>query len=205
MVIGERFAWAHLPKTGGSATLELFQLFPELILLADSEDSNEKHTRFEEREAQIAGKQLVMNIRRLPFWVLSRAQHVARWGVFPDYEPIPIPSADELADSDFPDSRLTIYTADGRFEIDRWLRMEHMAEDFLDFVSAHTDVTEERRAAVFAMPMVNTHEYDRELAAWFTPDQIERMYERNPLWEALERRLYGDLVRLVGAGVEASR
>jgi hypothetical protein len=205
MVIGERFAWAHLPKTGGSATLEMFQLFPELIVLADTEDSNSKHTRFDEREAQVAGKQLVMNIRRLPFWVLSRAQHVARWGVFPDYKPIPMPSADELADGDFPDTRLTLYTAGDRFNIDRWMRMEHMAEDFLEFISQHADVTEERRAAIGGIGMVNTHDYDRDLANWFTPDQLKRMYERNPQWEALERQLYGDRVRPEGAGLGASR
>jgi hypothetical protein len=205
MVIGERFAWAHLPKTGGSATLELFQLFPEPILLADLEDSNEKHTRFAERAADVAGKQLVMNIRRLPFWVLSRAQHVSRWGVFPDYEPIPMASPDELADSDFPDSRLAIYTADGRFEIDRWLRMEHMVEDFLDFISEHAEVTEERRTAARSLPMVNAHDYDHDLAAWFAPDQIERMYERNPRWAGLENRLYAGHMRVEGAGLEASR
>src|SRR5215213_8985609 len=110
MVIGERFAWAHLPKTGGSATLELFQLFPELIVAADLEDSNAKHTLFSEREEEVAGKRLALNIRRLPFWVLSRAQHVSRWGVYPDYEPIPIPSAYELAESSFPDDRILLYT-----------------------------------------------------------------------------------------------
>ena len=55
MVIGERFAWAHLPKTGGSATLELFKLFPELIVFGDFEESNAKHTLFSEREDQVAG------------------------------------------------------------------------------------------------------------------------------------------------------
>src|SRR5215212_3736115 len=55
MVIGERFAWAHLPKTGGTATVELFQLFPELIVHGDFEDTNEKHTRFDERPKEVEG------------------------------------------------------------------------------------------------------------------------------------------------------
>jgi hypothetical protein len=193
MVIGERFAWAHLPKTGGSATLELFQLFPELIEFADIEDSNVKHTRFAEREAQVAGKRLALNVRRLPSWVLSRAQHHARWGVYPEYEPTPMASPEELAESGFADDRLALFTDDGRFEIDTWLRMEHLAEDFLDFISAYTEVTDERRAAVLNVPMVNTNDYDRDLASWFTPDQVDRMYERNPRWAALEQRIYGDL------------
>jgi hypothetical protein len=205
MVIGERFAWVHLPKTGGSATLELFRTFPEVIVFADFDDSNAKHTRFEEREAEIAGKQLAMNIRRLPFWVLSRAQHVARWGVHPDYKPIPMASAQELSESAFPDNRLGLFTDGGRFEIDRWLRMEHLVDDFLAFISAHTDVNEERQAAVRRLPMVNAHDYDHELRKWFTPDQIDRMYASKPRWAELEQRLYGGHVTLAAERSEAAR
>jgi hypothetical protein len=193
MVIGERFAWAHLPKTGGTATVELFQLFPELIVHGDFEDTNEKHTRFDERPKEVEGKQLAMNIRRLPFWVLSRAQHVSRWGRFPEYEPIPMATADELAESDHPEERLRLFTDGGRFQIERWIRMEHLVDDFLAFVSQFTDVSDERRAAARKVPQLNAHDYDHNVAAWFTPAQIERMYERNPSWAAFERELYGGL------------
>jgi hypothetical protein len=203
MVIGERFAWVHLPKTGGTATLELFRLFPELIVFADLDDTNAKHTLFSERADEIRDKHLAMNIRRLPLWALSRAQHVARWGVHPDYEPIPMASPDELADSSFPDDRLSLFTDGGRLEIDTWIRMEHLVDDFLDFVSQYTELTDERRAAARDLPMVNTHDYDHELVKWFTAEQIDRMYASNPTWEALERRLYGDRLRLepTGSGV----
>jgi hypothetical protein len=194
MVIGERFAWAHLPKTGGTATLELFKQFPELIVLGDFEESNAKHTPFTEREDQIAGKELALNIRRLPYWVLSRAQHVARWGIHPDYVPIPMSTPAELAESDFPDTRIAVYTDGGRFEIAHWIRMENLPEDFLAFVSAYTDVAPSRRQAVQSTPMINAHQYDHDLSSWFSPDQIERMYKRNPLWAALERQLYGGLL-----------
>ena len=196
MVIGERFAWAHLPKTGGMATADLFRLFPELIVLGDFEEDNSKHTLFSAREEMVRGKTLAMNFRRLPHWVLSRAQHVARWGVHPDYEPIPMASPDELADSDFPDDRLDLYTDRGRFKVDAWLRMEHLADDFLAFISSYTDVSEERRRAVRDAPPVNAHDYDHELASWFTADQIDRMYQRNPRWAELEGELYRGLVRL---------
>jgi hypothetical protein len=200
MVIGERFAWAHMPKTGGMATAEMFQLFPGLIQHGDFEEDNTKHTVFSAREDMVRGKTLAMNFRRLPLWALSRGQHVSRWGRWPDYEPIPMPSPEELANSDWPDGRLALYTDGGRFEIDRWIRMERLAEDFLDFVSDYTDVTEEQRRAVLRLPMVNAHDYDHDLASWFTPDQIDRMYERNPAWAAVEQELYGDLFTLpVGA------
>ena len=195
MVIGERFAWAHLPKTGGSATLELFRVFPELIVFADFDPGNDKHATFKQREQEVAGRMLVMNLRRLPFWVLSRAQHVARWGVHPDYQPIPMASAQELSESPFPDNRIALYTDDARFPIDRWLRMERLPDDFLEFVSELTEVTREQRARVLEQPPVNAHEYDHELGTWFTPEQVEQMYERNPVWASLEEQLYGDLYR----------
>jgi hypothetical protein len=196
MVIGERFAWAHLPKTGGTATLELFLLFPELIAFADIDESNAKHTTFGERSEQVAGKTLVMNLRRLPFWVLSRAQHVARWGTHPNYEPIPMASPQELSESDFPDDRLALYTDGGRFRIDRWFRMEHLQEDFIGFVSELIEVTEEQRDRAVRLPLLNAHGYDHEIASWFSPEQVMRMYERNPAWAGLEEELYGGLLQL---------
>jgi hypothetical protein len=193
MVIGERFAWAHLPKTGGMATAELFKLFPELIVYVDPDDTNEKHTTFRERADQVNGKVLAMNLRRLPFWVLSRAQHVARWGIFPDYEPIPMEPPQRLAESSFPDTRIQLYTDEGRFGIDRWLRVESLSEDFLSFISDFGEVSDERRRQVDDLQPVNAHEYDHEIENWFNAEQIEMLYNRNPLWAALERKVYGDL------------
>ena len=66
MVIGEGYAWAHLPKTGGDATLAMFRLFPDLVEFADPEDTNDKHAQFHSRARLIRGKLLVMNFRRLP-------------------------------------------------------------------------------------------------------------------------------------------
>ncbi len=190
MVIGERFAWAHLPKTAGSATTELFRLFPELIVSGDFEDTNDKHDPFAARADAIRGKTLAMNLRRLPAWVLSRAQHVARWGIYPDYQPIPMATPDELATSSFPDDRLSLYTDNGRFMIDHWLRAEWLSEDFLLFISEFTELTEEQRKAVRELGPVNTHEYEHQTERWFTAEQIATLYERNPVWAALERQLY---------------
>src|SRR4029453_17083440 len=110
--------------------------FPGLIEVGDPDDTNEKHAQFHERADQIRGRVLVMNFRRLPAWELSRVQHRATWGKYPEYEPEPMPPADELAESTFPDSRLELYTGGGRFHPDRWLRQEMLAEDFIDVLSA---------------------------------------------------------------------
>ena len=87
---------------------------------------------------------------------------------------------------------LLIYTDERRIRIDRWLRAESLTEDFLGFISELTEVTEEQRQQVHYLGPVNTHDYDKDLASWFGPNLIERMYEANPIWAELEREIYGD-------------
>ena len=193
MVIGQRFAWAHLPKAAGTTTDQMFRLFPELVEFADPQEGDEKHATFPARRRMVQGRLLAMNLRRLPAWVISRANYVATRGVWPDYEPIPMPSAEELIESSFPDSRILLYTGDGRFEIDRWIRSERLAEDFLRFVSEFTDVDDERAGAVAAIAPANVEEYERRVEAWFTPEQVQILYESNPVWARLEAEVYGGL------------
>jgi hypothetical protein len=49
---------------------------------------------------------------------------------------------------------------------------------------------------VLALGPVNAAEYDHELANWFSPDQIRRMYLNNPQWATIEQELYGNLYEI---------
>ncbi len=191
MVIGERFAWAHLPKAGGDATAVMFAAVPGLVRFADSPDSNDKHMPFFGREAEVAGKLLVMNIRRLPDWTLSGAHHKAANGVFPDYRPLPLASSEEMATSTDADDLLRWMTDHGRFAVDHWLRTEELQHDVLELLTELGVLTPDARAAVLAVGRVNVGSYDRTLP--FTPEQIREMYSLNPTWAAIERRVYGDV------------
>src|SRR4051794_5614175 len=163
MVIGERFAWGHLQKTGGDATWELFRLFPELILFADPRNTEDKHASFADRAAEIEGKLRVSNIRRLPSWTLSWAQHRARLSTRPDGAPVPMNSPREMVEIPRADMRLAILTGDGAFPVERWLRMEHLAEDFAEFVGELTEVTPGDRANIDSFAPVNALEYDHDV------------------------------------------
>ena len=57
-------------------------------------------------------------------------------------------------------------------------------------------MSDSERERVMALGPVNTAEYDHELASWFTPEQMRRMYLNNPSWATLEQELYGDLYEL---------
>src|SRR5258708_22817441 len=97
--MAEPFVWAHLPKTGGDATREMLCAVPGLVRFDDPPDSNDKHMPFFGREEEIAGKLLVMNIRRLPTWTVSGAHHKATHGEDPHYTPQPLPTVEEMASS----------------------------------------------------------------------------------------------------------
>jgi hypothetical protein len=193
MVIGRQFAWAHLPKTAGDATLAMFRAVPGLVNFADPPDSNDKHMPFFGREDEVAGKLLVMNIRRLPSWALSGAQHKARHGLFPDYRPVPLESSEEISDRTDADDLLRWMTDHGRFGIDRWLRMESLQDDFLSLLDELGELGPEAERAVRSVGRVNEGHYPPELAIRFTADELARLYALNPVWASVERLVYGAL------------
>lgn len=190
MVIGESFVWAHLPKTAGDATCAMLSAVPGLVRSADPPDSNAKHDPFFAREAEIAGKLRVMNIRRLPAWALSAAQHRAVHGVHPDYRPRPLETAEQMANQTDPDDLLRWMTDHDRLNVQRWLRAESLEDDLLKLLDELGVLTPEVRERVHAVGRLNVGSYDREPARWFTPAQIRRLYERNPGWAEIERRVY---------------
>jgi hypothetical protein len=193
LVIGDRFAWAHLPKTGGDATFQMLAAVPGLVRFADPPDSNDKHLPFFARESEVAGKLLVMNIRRLPAWILSGAHHKAAHGVHPEYRPLPLETGDEMTSTTDADDLLRWMTDHGRFRVARWLRAESLEQDVLALLSELGVLTTEVRSAVRRVGQVNVGTYDHDLAERFSDEQIGRLYRLNPDWAAIERRVYGDL------------
>jgi hypothetical protein len=194
MVIGPKFVWAHLPKTGGTLTARVLQLFPELIDEVDWHGSPGKHRPFTAVEDQLAGRLLVMNFRRLPTWVISWYNHRARYGIHPERRPIPVDPPDEVAQNRIAQSMIAQFTADGRIVPDRWIRQEHLLDDLLGFVSELTRVSWWKRRKAARMGVVNTIDYDHETSRWLTEQQIRTLYESNPLWADMERRVYGNLL-----------
>ena len=164
-----------------------------LVQFADPPQSNDKHMPFFGREAEVAGKLLAMNIRRLPAWAVSAAHHQAAHGVFPDYRPQPLQTPDEIVASTDPDDLLAWMTNRGATRIDRWLRAERLEQDVLALLGELGELDGAARAIVTSVGAVNVGSYDRQRGAYFTPAQIAALYERNPIWAGIERSVYGDL------------
>ena len=182
-----------MPKTAGDATCLMLTSVPGLVQFADPGDSNDKHMPFFGREADVAGKLLAMNIRRLPAWALSGAQHKARYGVHPSYRPGALETLDQITSRTDADDLLRWMTDHGRFQIDRWLRAEQLEADVLDLLGALGELTATVRKAVLAVGRVNEGAYPREPEREFTAEQIARLYRMNPGWAEVERRAYGAL------------
>jgi hypothetical protein len=192
MVVGRTFVWAHLEKTGGSATLAMFDLFPELVEFADAADDAAKHSPFGDRPELMEGKLRVCNARRLPDYLLSWAVWQSRPGNQVGRKTMESPH--EISEFPRADRRLAHITNDNRFPVERWLRMENLGEDFLAFAGELTDVDEGRATAVRDLRRINTLDYDHDVRHWFSDAQIKRMYEVNPVWRMIEEKVYGDLL-----------
>jgi hypothetical protein len=191
MIIGRDFVWAHLAKAGGEMTHTLFNVFPEAIEFADEIHTLAQHTAFDDRAEQLAGKRRVLNIRRLPSWMLSFHVWKAVRGLHPDFESAPMMSPHEMADTNVADAFLARYRPP-EGGIDVWIRTEHLIDDFLAFIGQHTDVTDQHRETVRALPRVNDMVYDKKIDHWFTSAHLRLMYLRNPAWATVEAAVYGD-------------
>jgi hypothetical protein len=191
VVIGQQFAWVHLPKTGGDATQRMLAAVPGLVQFADPSDSNDKHLPFFAREKEVAGKLLVMGIRRLPAWALSGAHHKAAHGLHPDFVPLPLDTAEAMTSRTDADDLLRWMTDHGRFEVKRWLRAEVLEQDVLALLDELGVLSEEVREAVARVGRVNVGAYDHDAPSPFTDEQLGRLYTLNPTWAGIERRVYG--------------
>lgn len=74
------------------------------------------------------------------------------------------------------------------------LRVENLLSDFLDVLARFEPVGEEAVASIRQAPSLNCNIYNKDWRAWFGKDDLDSIYEANPVWRTLERHVYGNLV-----------
>ena len=191
MVIGERFAYGHIPKTGGDAVHSWLAQIDGVQV--DPLSEARKHQFFWERD--IHKDVYVLSFRRLPFWALSYLHQLAfhpdaarHYGIPPDDTVRP-----EHAFALTPDEYLRQHQRDGR-EIDVWLRMEHLFDDVIRFITGDIQpVTAELHHRLLAVRTKDRQHYYHEVSDFFSTVQIAALYARNPMWSAVEKNVYGGL------------
>ena len=191
MVIGDTFAYGHIPKTGGDAVHAWLAQIDGLEV--DPINENRKHECFSTRG--IRRDIYVLSIRRLPFWALSLLHELA---VHPDVaRAYSIPPGNTVRPGHAlllkADECLEQYQSFGR-PVSIWLRMEHLFDELVHFINEHIQpVTPELRRRLLAVRTKGQRSYNHNVDAFFTPNQIGQLYARFPVWAAIEKQVYGSL------------
>lgn len=206
MIVGPSYVWLHFPKTAGHTV--------DLALRAAAKRSRDVifdrrgdyhpgwHDVLSERAERdptfdAAGKRVISGFRRLPYWLLSKVHYEA---AKPPYR---VPSRDLVVEGRFFEEDGLIGQADlyaKRYcrDVQRWVRVEHLISDF-ERCFADLMTPKALRLALANLEYVHNasrigylprHEF------YFTRQELAKLYQTNPVWTALEERLYGGVLTL---------
>lgn len=206
MIVGREFVWTHFPKTGGHAVEAAIRAAArgreDIVFDRRGADEHRWHDSVteraeKERSFDPAGRIVLSGFRRLPWWILSRVHFEAA------RPPHRMATREMICRGAFFEQDGRISTADAvvarldRHRIDGWVRLEHLAEDFVDRFEGLLG-PRVRFAAHKLKKIVNptTLDYVKELSFHFTPAELAGLYAANPQWAAREREVYGDLIAL---------
>lgn len=208
MVIGEDFAWAHLAKTGGNSTLKMFMILDRLVQYHDPIDSHKKHLSFEIKEEELGislkNKKRILNIRRLPSWILSHVNFQKKVYGVPINERL-IEGIVNIADPDTVNTNHVTYQEMHVDEsliyydyqkVNHWLRTENLASDFISIMSTFSKISKNEKAEIHGVrDNVNPH-YNKSIKDNFSNKEISQLYEHCPIWAGVEMEVYGNVLNI---------
>ena len=195
MIIGDRFIWLHLPKTGGTSVAKLFAGLALPSVVADDQSLDRKHDSVEARFAAFTeganSKPVFITLRRLPQWLLSDWHHKKlMMGLDIPFEPVKYGLFYSLrlggvwVAADYWMRYFRIESCSGV------IRLEHLHEDVQDKIVPllyHV-------APSLSFPVLNANRYSRRLGDYFSSSDLRRIYSCNPTWRQQERLVYGDVM-----------
>ncbi len=198
MIIGKNFVWLHFPKCAGMSVHEIFRInnFPDIQIDIDNvqiDPSVKWHDSIKQREKRegisLAEKDIIMNCRRLPEWILSRiffeekrSPHLKHkrenflLGTF--YE------------TNGKTNKADVYLKKYRWEsIDKWIRVESFESDFIKIFSKYID-----QDIKHLNTSKNKTTYNKNILEYYNKQEMEQLYQNNPEWSKMELRNYGNLL-----------
>jgi len=213
MIWGKNFVWIHIGRMGGYSVDQMFRLLQlsdvHLDPLGGDWSRWKRHQTVEQREAEARvglqnGRARISNFRRLPTWILSFAEYkkknegldfttedLTQGLLKAEYRELETGNLEETRKRNFhADSILEYY---GVREMDYLMRTEYLPTDFIDVMSRWYSIPNETREQIHAVHE-NGNVYQRNLGLRFSADQIRTMYASCPVWTALEKKVYGDLL-----------
>lgn len=206
MIIGRDFVWLHFPKCAGSELEGVVRSLTgklHLDLQLDQINGADAHwhdtiRKREQRDSsfRLANRAVLCNIRRLPYWILSRV-HFEKLR-----SPELIVTREMLLDGRFvevtghvnsADRSLSLYNSP---EVTEWLRTETLEDDFKLVFGRYLDLSHIDVHSAFCFRNKSKLLYIQDLAFWFSKGELARLYESCPKWADIERRVYGDILTL---------
>jgi len=206
VIVGRSFVWMHFPKTGGHTVAEAIRHAArgreDVVFDRAGADDHRWHDSVSDRAAgersfDPKGKVVISGVRRLPWWILSRVHYEA------SRPPYRCATREMICRGEYYEQGGQVNHADahvarlGSHPIDRWVRLEHLAEDFVEQFEGLLG-PRVRSAAHRLKRVVNptTVDYVKSLGFYFTATELDGLYAANPRWAAMERQVYGDILRL---------
>ncbi len=195
LIIAKDWVWLHFPKCAGTKTehllMENFSGLDDIHFDPINQKNVIWHHGIQERETydpdfSLGDRKVICAIRRLPDWLLSRVHFEAA------RPPHRIPTREMFAAgrfyeiTGFNNSADAVVRKFSRPRVDHWLRAEHLAKDLQAFFGPDFRVDDRKLNS-------NRFSYIRDWNFWFTPDELQRLYAENPVWAAIEEKLYGSL------------
>ena len=203
MVISEKFIWLHLGKTGGNFTHCIFQKYLEKHLIhIDSIHDPNKHIHLDNANIKypqynILEKDLILNFRKLPSWIISNNRHKIRSKNIKETKTLQqivnwsnmgfvyINEKQDINNFNSwikPDEVLRRYTQDKYPKF--FIRTEYLIEDFNKIISQYIP-------NIKINNNVKPINVNKNTINFFIKEQnMETIYSTNPEWTTLEKKLY---------------
>jgi hypothetical protein len=200
MIIGETFVWLHFPKCAGSFTentlKKYFHSDPNISFDPIDPLNVIWHQNIAQREKSqhidLSGKSIICNFRRLPYWIISRIRYeAARSGQSVPRE-MYIEGEFFMVDGKKSSAEKVLEKFTER-EVKHWIRVEYLETDFYQAFSNFLDVRTVVKSSDFN-EKINAAESVSHLDKWLNENEIGQLYESNPKWACLEKKLYGSLL-----------
>lgn len=200
MIIGESFIWLHFPKAAGTTTaaalLENFGTDSSIEFDDTGQGEPVWHETVAQRERRtgvsLDGRDVLANIRRLPAYVLSKIHYTE------SLNPEIRHTREHLLTGRFMEADGYQNCADDLLRlyefktIRHWIRTEHLQDDVIAVFGNYLDLAGKDFSTLAAR--INSNDYSRDLAKWYSRREMARLYRKNPRWAKLERRVYGSLL-----------
>lgn len=207
MIISDKFIWMHVGKAAGTTTRGMFYYLKGSIdpSIEMNGPDFEKHDNislrtseydppFKYTKEELEALDKILNIRRLPSYILSRSEYRLKIKNTPYTKDNMLKGFSEGGGhpGHHVDRVLKKYIENK--EPDYWLRCENINEDFIKCMSNYYDISDKHKKRLLPAKYNTNENYDKNINNIFSKSDIEEIYHNCPLWSYYEEKIYGNLL-----------